>query len=133
MKKYLLSIACILVLSVYAMGQNTGVKIDENATITQLNDYFIQYNMKKSEWPGWRVQVFVSADRREMESTLANFRNKFPGYYARWTLNDPYYQIKAGTFIDYAEAMRSLQDIRRSFRSATLISDRIRREEVLNL
>ena len=133
MKKYFLFILLLLCIAVGSFSQTTGIKIDESPAIIRLNDYFIQYNMKKTDWSGWRIQVFVSADRREMESTLASFRSKYPGYFARWTLNDPYYQIKAGIFIDYAEAMRSLQDIRRSFRSATLISDRIRREEVLNL
>ncbi len=120
-------------ISSISLAQNTGVKLDESPAVGRLNDYFIQYNLRKSEWPGWRIQVFVSADRREMESALSSFRTRFPQFYAKWTLNDPYYQIRAGVFIDYAEAMRNLQEIRRSFRSATLISDRIRREEVLNL
>ncbi len=114
-------------------GQSSIVKLEESPVVRQLNDYFIQYNLRRNDFPGWRIQVYASTDRKEMESALTNFRGRFPGYYAKWTLNDPYYQVRAGTFIDYAEAMRSLQEIRRTFRSATLITDRIRREEVMNL
>ena len=114
-------------------AQSKGVQLIEDPVIKQLGDYFIQYNMRRNDFPGWRIQVYVSTDRKAMESALANFRGRFPGYYAKWTLNDPYYQVRAGIFIDYAEAMRSLQEIRHTFRSATLITDRIRREEVMNL
>lgn len=133
MRKLFGVLGILFSISSIALAQTPGVKLDESPAVSRLDDYFVQFNLRKPDWPGWRIQVFVSADRREMESTLASFRNRFPQFYARWTLNDPYYQIRAGVFIDYAEAMRNLQEIRRSFRSATLITDRIRREEVLNL
>lgn len=116
-----------------SMAQTKGVQFDETATVSKLDDYFLQYNMRRTDFPGWRIQVFVTTDRREMENTLSSFRSRFPGYGAKWILNDPYYQIRAGFFIDYAEAMRALTDIRRGFKSATLITDRIRREEAINL
>ena len=120
-------------------GHNLGqaqvdrLQLIESPAITRLNDYFIQYNLKRLDFPGWRIQVFASTDRREMESTLSNFRNRFPQYSSKWLLNDPYYQIRVGVFTEYSEAMRSLNEIRKTFRSATLVSDRIRREEVMNL
>jgi hypothetical protein len=109
------------------------LQLIESPAITRLNDYFIQYNLKRLDFPGWRIQVFASTDRREMESTLSNFRSRFPQYSSKWLLNDPYYQIRVGVFTEYSEAMRSLNEIRKTFRSATLVSDRIRREEVMNL
>ncbi len=119
----------------YGLGQaQTGrLQVIESPAITRLNDYFIQYNLKRADFPGWRIQVFASTDRREMESALSNFRSRFPQYSSKWLLNDPYYQIRVGVFTEYSEAMRSLNEIRKTFRSATLVSDRIRREEVLNL
>jgi hypothetical protein len=119
----------------YSLGQaqTERLQVIESPAITRLNDYFIQYNLKRADFPGWRIQVFASTDRREMESTLSNFRNRFPQYSSKWLLNDPYYQIRVGVFTEYSEAMRSLNEIRKTFRSATLVSDRIRREEVLNL
>lgn len=133
MKKLILCFLIYGCISTQAFSQINGVRLEETLVVRKLSDYFVQYNLRKGEWPGWRIQVFVSADRREMESTLSSFRNRFPQYYARWSLNDPYYQIRAGIFIDYGEAMKNLQEIRKSFRSATLIADHIRREEVLSL
>ncbi|MEP7321695.1 MAG: hypothetical protein ABI761_07235 [Saprospiraceae bacterium] len=133
MKKLLLCFIILGCVSSRSHSQTNGVKLEETPVVSKLSDYFVQYNLRKSEWPGWRIQVFVSADRREMESTLSSFRNRFPQYYAKWSLNDPYYQIRAGIFIDYGEAMKNLQEIRKSFRSATLVADHIRREEVLSL
>jgi hypothetical protein len=132
-KKFIICFLICFSVSFIAFSQTNGVRIEETPVVSKLSDYFVQYNLRKNEWPGWRIQVFVSADRREMESTLSSFRNRFPQYYAKWSLNDPYYQIRAGIFIDYGEAMKNLQEIRKSFRSATLVSDHIRREEVLSL
>lgn len=114
-------------------AQGNDIKLVESPTITKLNDYFIQYNLRRGDFPGWRIQVFASSDRREMETTLSNFRYRYPQFHSKWILNDPYYQIRAGIFTEYSEAMKSLQDIRKTFRSATLIADRIRRDEVLSL
>ncbi|MEP7269570.1 MAG: hypothetical protein ABI844_18285 [Saprospiraceae bacterium] len=123
--------ACILCFPENTIGQTSSIHLNESAVITRLNNYFIEYNMRTSEFQGWRVQVFVSTDRREMENILASFKNKFPGYAAKWALNDPYYQVRAGIFIEYSEAMNALHEIRKSFRSATLFVDRIKKEEIL--
>jgi hypothetical protein len=130
MKKILVT-GCWIVLVAYLYGQDDKkIELIETATITRLNSYFIEYNMRKTEFPGWRIQVFVSSDRKEMENAIASFRNKFPGYSAKWLLNDPYYIVRAGVFTEYAEAMKALSDIRKSFRSSTLVTDRIKREEI---
>ncbi|MDZ4708698.1 MAG: hypothetical protein SH818_09900 [Saprospiraceae bacterium] len=129
------SVLCslFLILINLAQAQSNEIKLIESPAITRLNEYFIQYNLRRTDYPGWRIQVFASSDRREMESTLSNFRYRFPQLNSKWILNDPYYQIRAGIFLEYSEAMRSLQDIRKTFRSATLVADRIRRDEVLSL
>jgi hypothetical protein len=132
-RSVLFSLFIVLLNLPQVQAQNKEIKLIESPVITRLNEYFIQYNLRRSDFPGWRIQVFASSDRREMESTLSNFRERFPQINSKWILNDPYYQIRAGVFMDYSEAMRSLQDIRKTFRSATLVTDRIRREEVLNL
>lgn len=125
---------CILsVLTVFDVNGQSTISLNENPVIQKLNSYFIEYNLRRNEFPGWRIQVFASTDRKEMESTLSRFKSAFPSYYAKWTLNDPYYQVRAGMFTDYSEAMKALQEIRKTFRSSTLITDRIRREEILNL
>lgn len=132
MKKSIL-FSLLLVLTQWVQAQNNDVHLTESPTIIRLNQYFIQYNLRRLDFPGWRIQVFASTDRREMENTLSNFKFRFPQFTSKWILNDPYYQIRAGIFTEYSEAMRSLQDIRKTFRSATLVADRIRRDEVLNL
>jgi len=135
MKKNIFKVLiCIVFISTIDMvnGQS-NIILNESPAIQRLNSYFLEYNLRRNEFPGWRIQVFASTDRKEMENTLARFRSSFPGYYAKWTLNDPYYQVRAGMFTDYSEAMKALQDIRKTFRSSTLITDRIRREEILNL
>jgi len=132
MKRVLL-FTLFLILTNLGQAQSNEIKLIESPAITRLNEYFIQYNLRRTDFPGWRIQVFASSDRREMESTLSNFRFRFPQLNSKWILNDPYYQIRAGIFLEYSEAMRSLQDIRKTFRSATLVADRIRRDEVLSL
>ena len=132
MKRVLL-FTLFLILTNLGQAQSNEIKLIESPAITRLNEYFIQYNLRRTDFPGWRIQVFASSDRREMESTLSNFRFRFPQLNSKWILNDPYYQIRAGIFLGYSEAMRSLQDIRKTFRSATLVADRIRRDEVLSL
>lgn len=126
-------VSLFILLAHWTYAQQNDINLVESPTIVRLNEYFIQYNMRRVDFPGWRIQVFASSDRREMETTLSNFRYRFPQFNSKWILNDPYYQIRAGVFTDYAEAMRILQDIRKTFRSATLVADRIRREEVLSL
>ena len=81
--------------------------------------------LRKPDWPG--VENTESLYRQiavRWNPTLASFRKQISWFYARWTLNDPYYQISRRIHW-LCEAMRNLQEIRRSFRSATLITDRI--------
>lgn len=135
MKKLVLKILSGLIFtsSIHLMNGQSNISLNESPAIQRLNSYFLEYNLRRNEFPGWRIQVFASTDRKEMESTLARFRSSFPIYSAKWTLNDPYYQVRAGMFTDYSEAMKALQEVRKTFRSSTLITDRIRREEILNL
>lgn len=135
MKKFIIrTLVCNIFFSISLIANaQSNITLNESPVIKRLNSYFIEHNLKRSEFPGWRIQVFASTDRKEMENILARFRASFPGYFAKWILNDPYYQVRAGMFTDYSEAMKALQDVRKIFRSSTLITDRIRREEILNL
>lgn len=132
MKFKFLTLYFCLSIGFLSIGQ-TNIQLNESSVIQKLNSYFLEYNMRRSEFQGWRIQVFASTDRKEMESALGKFRIQYPGFIAKWTLNDPYYQVRAGTFTDYGEAMKALNEVRRYFKSSTLVTDRIRKEEILNL
>lgn len=103
--------------------------VEEPAVKSHLSQY--QDKLKKTtKVNGWRVQFYSTTDRRNMETTIRQLKNKYPGLKFSWVYVEPYYQIRAGAFL-YRKDTASLQHLlKKDYAGAFPIQDEI---DVLDL
>lgn len=104
----------------------------EDAGIQSIMNHYIQSNKSKTEASGYRVQLLVTRDRRQMEDAKRKFEMLYPGRTADWTFLDPYYKLKAGAFLNKLSAWPFFRSLQKDFPSALLSPDRIEIQEALN-
>lgn len=108
-------------------GQNS-IQVQEDPRITSLMDQYLRNNRTITQISGWRVTVISTTDRRVMEKTKAEFQNNF-NLSTRWEYKEPYYQLKAGAFLNRADATAALESVKKKFSTAFISLDKIPYEE----
>lgn len=121
----LLVFACFIAVGARAQG------IVEDPDVTQLMERFVQHNRLHQKVRGWRVQVFVTTNRRQIESERQRFRELFPDYRVEFSHDDPFYHLKSGAFLTQSAARPFLYAIRTEFPGAFAVADDIDVSEVL--
>lgn len=105
--------------------------ISEDPEVTTLMNRFVQHNRLHQKVRGWRVQVFVTTDRRQIETQRKRFEELFPDYEVQFSHEDPFYHLKAGAFLNQAAVRPFLQQIRQEFVGAFVVADEIDISEAL--
>ncbi len=126
--------ARLLSLVVFVSFMAFGAKaqsIVEDPEVTSLMDRFVQHNKLHQTVRGWRVQVFVTTDRRQIESERQRFRELFPDYQVEFSHENPFYHLKSGAFLTQSAARPFLYQIRTEFPGAFAVADDIDVSEVL--
>ncbi len=123
-------ILLIIVVSL-AMGSAHAQSIKEDAAITKLMDNYVTHNQLHQNVRGWRVQILVTTDRRQMEKARETFNETFPDYTVHYNHENPFYHLKAGAFLTQAAARPFLQRMREIFSTAFIVADEIDVAEVL--
>lgn len=116
---------------VFGAALSHGQSLQEDPGITRMMSEFIAYNKSHQEIRGWRVQILVTTDRRQMENARANFRARYPDYELIFTHENPFYHLKTGAFMTQGHARPFLRTLQRHFPSAFIVADEIELSEVL--
>lgn len=106
--------------------------IIEDSGISSVMNHFSQINKSKTETNGYRIQLIVTRDRRQMEEAKRKFQMVYPDKKADWTFLAPYYKLKAGAFLDKLAAWPYYRAFLKDFPTALLTTDRIEIVEALN-
>ena len=112
--------------------QSIGAQaIVEEAAVTAMMRQYVEFNQSHQEVRGWRIQVLVTTDRRQLDKTKSNFEYKYPGYELLFSHENPFYHLKTGAFISQQDARSFLEKIRRDYSGAFIVADDIELSEVL--
>lgn len=121
----------ILLVICCTLGSVEGQSIVEDPSITRMMEDFVRFNRAHQTIRGWRVQVLVTTDRRQMESAKARFERLYPENKLMFSHENPFYHLKTGAFQSRERARPFLRSIRKVFPSAFLVSDDIELTEIL--
>ena len=106
--------------------------IIEDSGISSVMRHYTQINKSKTETNGYRIQLVVTRDRRQMEEAKRKFELAYPDKEADWTFLAPYYKLKVGAFLDKLSAWPYYRSLLKDFPTAILTTDRIEVAEALN-
>lgn len=107
------------------------VNIIEPPALSNAMRIFIEQNKGIKEVNAWRVQVLATTDRRQMEEAKRQFERLFPDMQAEWSHEQPYYKIKVGAYLKRREAMSVCQEVKKNFRQAITIFERVEYSELI--
>ena len=109
----------------------TGQLIEEDSGVTQMMEGFVEFNKAHQTVRGWRVQILVTTDRRQMETTRRDFETTYPDLEIYYQHENPFYHLKSGAFLTQKAARPFLRLMQETYASAFVVSDEIELKEVL--
>ncbi|MFN3487558.1 MAG: SPOR domain-containing protein [Emticicia sp.] len=74
---------------------------------------------------GYRIQVYVGNDRREVDEAKVFIYQNFPELSTYLTFSQPTYKLKAGDFTSRLDAERYYSTIKQRYSMAMMVSERI--------
>ncbi|NHA05418.1 SPOR domain-containing protein [Mucilaginibacter sp. HC2] len=74
---------------------------------------------------GYRVQIFSGSNRKDAYSAQARLQSQYPELRTYIIYNEPNFKVRAGDFRTRLEAQKLMQDLRASFSSLFIISEKI--------
>ena len=74
---------------------------------------------------GYRVQFYMSANRKEVYDAQSRFNQLYPGYRTYIVYNAPNFKVRAGDFRTRLEAQGFLQQLKGKFTGLFIIPDKI--------
>ena len=130
MKKIIVTLATLLLITSFGISQNINIK--ETPGITQLVEKHIELNRATLTIDGWRIQLFATTDRSKLEGARGTFINRYPNMPVDWVHASPWYRLRAGAFATKLEATRTLNSLKIYYPDAYLAKDKIKTSELLN-
>lgn len=123
----------VIILGLLILAGITGVaqvQIEhQNSRIDEVIHWYKMVNKGQKTFRGWTIQILSTRDRREMETELSMFRQRFPDLSIRQIYNEPYYTLRVGTFISKMEALGLRSYLQRYYSYAILSQENVRKEE----
>ena len=107
-----------------------GQSLTEEPEITRMMDAFVDYNQRNQEVAGYRVEILVTTDRRQMERVRSDFKVIYPDYDLHFTHDNPFYHLTTGAFTSQYAARPFLKMLKEKYPDAFIVSDQIVLEEV---
>lgn len=74
---------------------------------------------------GYRVQFFSGSNRKDAYNAQARLQSEYPELRTYIIYNEPNFKVRAGDFRTRLEAQKLMQDLRASFPSLFIISEKI--------
>ena len=102
-----------------------AVNISAEKGIQEMRTMYLNQYLSESKRDGWRIQFYSTTDRRNMENTLRRLKNKYPNVKFSWVFNNPYYQVRAGAFLNRKESIPLQNELKKEFPGAFTVADQI--------
>ena len=122
----------IAVIAFLISGNLQSQNINEDPAITKLMDNYVEHNKLHQQVRGWRVQVLVTTDRRQMEATRDEFGEIFPGHVLHYKHENPFYHLKTGAFLTQSGARPYLLEIKEFYKGAFIVAEEVDLSEVID-
>lgn len=106
------------------------IKVIRDLRVDTLLAKYNAINREKAAIPGYRIQVIASPSRTTVNNAKARFYNYFPDIdrYVIW--QQPNYKLRVGNYRTRLDAYKDLQNIRRKFEDAFIITDVLNVEDL---
>jgi len=111
------------------LSAQTQVTITEDEAVARVVEAFKRRNEALTQIMGWRIVIIATTDRRLMEQTKTKFQSLFP-FKTKWEYKEPYYYLRAGSFVSRYEASHDLEQVKKKFPAAFLSMDKIPYDEL---
>lgn len=99
------------------------IQVNEEPRVSELVRAWVADNHKNAHIEGWRVQILSTTDRQQADATKLQFQAGFPGIFADWVHEKPYYKLRVGACRNRMEAMALLNDLKDDYPGAYLAKD----------
>jgi hypothetical protein len=130
----------LLLISSYVSGQADsfckGMNADRPGIIhvyadPKLNELvyikkFLENPNKETEIPGYRIQIYIGADRAEANKIKNEFGQSHPDEEAYVHYDSPNFKVRAGNFRNKIEAQKLLHELKEKYDGAFIVPDKIR-------
>lgn len=133
MRNSILSIVLIFFTFVTAKAQ--GVTISEEPTITKMMEVYTGINKATTSTQtidGFRIQLMATTDRRKVDQLMSDFSGRYQGVPVTWSQAQPYYRVRVGAFVNRDGATKYLQNIKKDYPDAYIVTDKVKTTEVMN-
>ena len=112
MKKNIVLVCLLGLLSVVAKGQQTGLVVFlEDERISQLVKTHTEQNKINKTTSGYRIQVFSGTSREEATKIQYDMQAMYPSLKAYIGFQTPLYRVRVGDFRNRYEAHRTLKEV----------------------
>lgn len=105
----------------------SGAKINMSPTVEASFPVYLQKNAEK-KINGYRIRIFFDnkqTARVQSEKVEARFKGEFPQYPVYRTYTNPYFKVAVGDFRSKSDAVRVLEEVKKSYPKAFIIKDLI--------
>lgn len=106
------------------------VNVSAEKGILAMRNLYLNKYISESKRDGWRIQFYSTTDRRNMESTISRLKNKYPTVKFSWIFNNPYYQVRAGAFLNRKELIPLHNELKKEFPGAFPVADQVEFSEL---
>ncbi len=94
--------------------------------LDSITNMMIRTNAQPRVEQGYTIQVYNGSSREEATKVLGKMRISFPELESEITYFQPDFRVKSGQFLDRVLAYESFQKVRKEFREALLIPEKIK-------
>ncbi|WP_143705994.1 SPOR domain-containing protein [Emticicia sp. TH156] len=101
------------------------VPLNVNNQVDKALDAMSDLNKNIRYSAGYRIQVYVGNERREVDEAKSFIYSNFPDLNTYLSFSQPTYRLKAGDFLSRMEAEKYYNTIRQRYSAAMIVPERI--------
>lgn len=125
-KSWLFSWLFLAFLPAFAQENTTGnVQVIADGRIQELLDKKISQRQADSTFQGYRVQLFISSDRKAANDMMEKFRTLYPGTAVYLKFDSPNFKVRVGDYTNKLDAQYLYHRLAADFPNLFLVPDRI--------
>ena len=107
----------------YAGYSKGEVVLKQDERLLKLIEKHIDYNKAMKGFPGWRVQIYLGADRQKAESIFQDFKAKFSDSGVYIDYKQPFFTVRVGDFRTKLEALKLKNELPFEFNNSWPVED----------
>lgn len=108
-------------------GDGSGVRINRSPSVEEAFPVYLKKNAEK-KISGYRIRIFFDnkqTARVQSGEVEEKFKEEFPHLPVYRTYTNPYFKVAVGDFRSKSDAVRALEEVKRSYPKAFIIKDMI--------